>query len=195
VEKTPYTTYVDYVAMKRHFSDDSYDYFKYHGKVNIKFSTYDKRSDKYYFEKLSKLENSKEILLSFLSKNPDTWIGDIVDDLSKYKEWKKVISSLEYTFTEDIKKLDYSDFESNFRVTNGEYPPLLQLFQKDKIHKETLIILNTLFKFMGHWNKNIDDSLVWPSIYFNLKKYSAFINIDRYKYMELFKRQFDTLKN
>lgn len=190
MEITPYTTYVDYLALKFHFTNKDYDYHLFNGKVKAKYSNFDKRSDKYFFEKLSKKKYCHEVLLSSLSNDPERWIGDIAEDEESYKKWKKIIKSLEYTFSEDIKKMDFSDLNSNFKVINGEYPKLLELYNQGEIHKETLIILNYIFKFTNHWNNDINDKLIWPKIYFNLRKYSSFLDIDQYKYKELFKKTF-----
>lgn len=190
MEITPYTCFLDYLALKTHFTSETYDYHRYNGKVNIKYSVYDKRHDKFFFEKLSKKNNCHDLLLASISDDPEKWIGDIVDDEESYKKWKKTIQSMEYTFTEDIKKMDFSDLNLNFKVKNGEYPKLLELYNQGDIHKETLIILNYIFKFTKHWNNSIKDTIIWPKIYFNMKKYSSFLNIDEYKYKELFKKHF-----
>lgn len=188
---SPYEVYMDYLALKLHFSDKSYDYRKYGGKLPAKYSTYSNRHDKTFFEKLSKKQNCHEILLASLSNDPDMWIGDIVENDEVYKKWKRIQKSMDYIFTEDIKKLDFSDLNSNFVVVNGEYPKLLEMYQHGEIHKETLIILNYIFKFTNNWNKNISDTIVWPKIYLNLKKYSSFMNVNPAKYKELFKKHFE----
>ena len=41
----PYEAYVKYLALKSHFSDLNYDFFKYNGKVKAWRSTFDVRKD------------------------------------------------------------------------------------------------------------------------------------------------------
>ena len=42
-----------YLAVKNHFTSD-YDYHKYGGRVTAKLESFTKRSDRYFFHKLSK---------------------------------------------------------------------------------------------------------------------------------------------
>jgi hypothetical protein len=185
---SPYTAYLDYLALKRHFTVDNYDFFKYNGKVNAGYASFEKRQDRYYFEKLSAKRHPHEILLANLSHDPNMWIGDIVSNEDNFKAWRRTVSSLDYVFSEDTKKLDYDDFDSEFRVQSGDHPPALKKFLQGDITKETLIILNSILKFTPHWNKQIDDTVVWPNIFFNLKKYSSFLNVDLYKYKAILQK-------
>ena len=71
---TPYECYVDYLALKRHFTTESYDYFKYKGKVSAKKDAFDKRKDKFFFEKLSRNRDPHGIILANLLKSNDIWV-------------------------------------------------------------------------------------------------------------------------
>ena len=48
-----FDVYKTYLAVKLHFASDTYDYYKYDGKVNAKLDTFTKRKDRYFFHKLS----------------------------------------------------------------------------------------------------------------------------------------------
>ena len=48
-----FDVYKTYLAVKLHFTSDTYDYYKYDGKVNAKLDTFTKRKDRYFFHKLS----------------------------------------------------------------------------------------------------------------------------------------------
>jgi hypothetical protein len=158
--------------------------------VNAKYSSYEKRGDRFQFEKLAKQRDPHAVLVAHLSKNPNAWIGDVTSDDSVYKEWKKVVTSLNYVFTEDVKKLD-PDFDSNFTVKRGEHPPLLKAMLRGEVHRETVILLNGILKFAPHWNAKIEDAVVWPQVYFNLKKYSSFLEVDLYKYRDALRGALD----
>lgn len=179
---TPYDCYIDYLALKNHFTVDNYDYFRYNGKVKSKYSSFENRRDRYYFEKLSRKKNPHLILLSNIQDDPDRWIGDIVSNEENYLKWKKRNTNQLYNFCEEIKTL-FPNIEEKFEV-KGDYPELLKLMQQGQISKETVIILNEILRFTSYWNKKIKDEIVWPKIFFNLKKYSAFLNVDRYKYKD-----------
>ncbi len=40
-----FKTYVDYLALKRHFTTKTYDYHKYNGKVKVSFEAFQTRKD------------------------------------------------------------------------------------------------------------------------------------------------------
>ena len=56
-----------YLAVKNHFTTD-YDYNKYGGRVTAKLESFTKRPDRYFFHKLSKRYNERDILDYFVSK-------------------------------------------------------------------------------------------------------------------------------
>ena len=51
-----------YLAIKLHFTTDTYNYDEYGGKVNCKLETFTKRNDRYFFHKLSKQYDEKNIV-------------------------------------------------------------------------------------------------------------------------------------
>ena len=48
---TGYETFSLYQALKLHFTQESYDFFKYNGKTNVSVTTFENRKDKYHFYK------------------------------------------------------------------------------------------------------------------------------------------------
>jgi hypothetical protein len=171
-----------YLALKQHFSVDSYDFFRYNGKTNAGVASYNKRSDKYQFEKLSQNPDVFNILLAHMSEEPDMWIGDVSPNGDHYKSFRKRQVSIEYSFKEEIKKFDWP----NAVETSGEHPILLKEFLRRNVSKETMVILNSIIRYAPYWNKRVNDDLVWPKINFNLRKYSPFVNFDSTKYKVIF---------
>jgi len=60
----PYEVYQKYLALKTHLKNDSYDYFKYHGKLKGDRSKFETRKDKYHFYKLSKLKQQVDFMVA-----------------------------------------------------------------------------------------------------------------------------------
>ena len=60
--------------MKRHFTTDSYDYVKYHGKIKASYEKFRTRNDAYFFEKLSRKENPEHLMLANMIVKPNAWI-------------------------------------------------------------------------------------------------------------------------
>ena len=82
---TPFETYQTYLSIKNHFSSPKYDYFKYGGRSRAKITAFNKRKDKYWFEKTSRKYPDKEIVDFLVSNfvstdNPSgLWIGEIIN--------------------------------------------------------------------------------------------------------------------
>ena len=64
---TAFESYKMYVALKLHFTTDSYDYFKFNGKTRVTETNFEKRKDRYFFKKLTNRKKDDEILPYFVS--------------------------------------------------------------------------------------------------------------------------------
>jgi hypothetical protein len=188
---TPLDAYKLYMAIKNHFSTDSYDFFKYNGKINASQQTLDMRKDKYMFYKLSKRDDAIEYLVSNLSAEPKLWIGELFDPKCEkvFAEYRKRKESLSYIFKNDIDKL-LDDFDQNFEVKDGQYPHLLKLLCGGKITKESFIIIQDCVRFFSKWNKEINDPILWPNIALNCKKLHPFMQYEKDKYSGILKDKF-----
>ena len=92
----PFDAYQKYLAIKLHFSQPSYDYFKYHGKTNARKDKFDLRQDRFFFHKLSKKENLELYLACNFMENPELWAGQLLEQecIDRYKETLKRHQSL-----------------------------------------------------------------------------------------------------
>ena len=176
-----FNLYVYYLALKRHFTS-SYDYFKYNGKVKANAMSFENRKDKFFFYKLSKKKEAKDIILANMLANPNAWAGELLDDKAEsiYKDWAKRKQSLTYEFKSDIVNMD-DDFNLNFYVENGQHPRLLKLYMMNRISLETLVILCDITGCMKYWEKNISDNIVFPDINTLVRKYQPFLEYDKAK--------------
>jgi hypothetical protein len=181
-----FNAYKTYIAIKNHFNSKTYDYFKYNGRTKVGQRSFELRSDKYFFHKLSKRNDCVNFLVSnFLVS--DCWVGDLVNEQvaeKTYLSWKKRIESLSYIFKNDLDKLN-NDFNSNFAVVDGHHPLALKLYLRNEISPETLLILNDMLGFFRMWNKRIEEKVVWPNEHQKLKKYRPFFTIDLDKYKKI----------
>lgn len=196
-----FDVYRTFLAMKQHFSNEKYDFFKYDGKVNAKESTYQQRNDFYFFEslarKLTPIEVKEYLLSNFVyaSDPSKVWIGNIKrSGKDNWVKWQKQNQNLSYNFTQDINKLvslmekhGYS-FNDLFDCTHG-HPPLLRLFIKDELSLETVIILDMVLGFVLLWDKRMDDPL-WSALSLRIRKYKPFMSIPVKDYKKLLKETF-----
>jgi hypothetical protein len=187
---TGYEAFGIYNALKLHFSQESYDYFKYNGKTNVSLSSFESRKDKWHFTKLSKKFNNKDDLIFFivsnLIHNEKFWIGDLLSEDADIRclQRKKVIQSLSYTFENDCIKMfeGVSNPNDIILVEDGNHPSLLTSYMRKEVEMETMCILNSILNFFPMWTNKIKDTIIWPSHRMRLLKYNAFLNNDNTKY-------------
>jgi hypothetical protein len=191
----PFEVYCCYLALKNHFTKDSYDYFKYHGKVKTTIESFNKRKDKYFFEKTSRQKSPQEILEYFVSNFVQTddpnrlWIGQIIQSgETNYADWKKRTQSLSYIFGENSDSL-LSEYKLDdiFDCSKG-HPPILKKFLSGKIIIETLVIYDKIFLFGKKFDEKLLDP-VWETVSLKIKKYKPFLNIDVDSYKKVLREK------
>lgn len=185
--------YRTYVALKNHFTSDSYDYFRYNKKTNVSFDSFQKRKDKIFFAKLGNRKDSylEEFLVSNFIHDTKTWIGELLSEESeaKYKEWKRKQESLTYAFKNEIEFLDgytKEQFDDLFLVEDGTHPRIIRMYLQKEISLETLIILDSVFTFMRRYDRMISDPL-YKEVSKLCKKYQPFLKFDKTKMKSLIK--------
>ena len=174
--------------MKSHFTNPKYDFVKYGGKSRATMTSFNKRKDKYWFEKTSRKYSDEEVLNFLLANfvttdNPQNlWIGEIINSGERnYADWMRRKQSLTYLFKEQLNELlSENDLETVFNCSKG-HPPLLKKYLGGEISLETLTILEKVFSFVKNFDKKLDDP-VWESVSLKIKKYIPFININVFHY-------------
>ena len=189
VNEESFNAYVKYLAMKKHFTTDGFDFHKYNGKVRASFDSFRARNDAYYFAKLIKEEDWQNVLLSNMILNPNAWIRDIVEDGEKnYLEWKKKIDSLGYIFKSELSYLN-EDYKTNF-ITDGQHPLIITLFLQKKISLETFTILTHSANIFEYWSEKLVDKFVAPDIIRLSRKYYPFLTVDMKRFKTYIKDHF-----
>lgn len=187
----PFEVYTCFFALKRHFSNKKYDYFKYHGKIKTSLESFNRRKDRYFFERLSRKLTDQEIKEYFLSNfvshdNPSSlWIGQIIHDGEKnYIEWKKRQESLRYNFQQESQELfDNYKLPEVFDCSKS-HPILLKKFMSKKVSIETMVIYDIIFDYIKDFDKKLLDP-VWEIVSLKILKYKAFLNIDVFSYKKI----------
>ena len=185
---TPFETYQTYLSMKSHFTNSKYDFFKYGGKSRATVTSFNKRKDKYWFEKTSRKYSDQEItdflLANFVTTDTpqNLWIGEIINSGERnYADWMRRQQSLTYLFKEQSRELlSEKKLEEIFNCSKG-HPLILKKYLGGSINLETFAIFEKIFSF----GKNFDDKLKDPvceSVSLKLKKYLPFLNINVFQY-------------
>lgn len=188
---SPFETYQAYLSLKSHFSNQKYDYFKYGGKSRATITSFNKRRDKYWFEKVSRKYTDKEIIDFLLSNfiavdNPQNiWIGEIINNgETNYKEWLKRKQSLSYLFKEESEELFLNNSLRELFDCSRTHPLLLKKFLGNQVSLETMVIYDRIFDFTKNFDKKLVDP-IWETVSFKIKKYSPFLNIDVFHFKKL----------
>lgn len=189
---TPFQAYSAYLGLKMHFTQ-SYDWFKYHGRVNAKESTFETRRDRYSFVKLANKKDPIGLIVANLTQKPSAWVGDINSPEGEeiYKRWKKIQESLTYNFKEELKLLrgtfeDGLNVDDLLAVPKGEHPLLLKDLINGDVSLETVTMISSLFNFIPYWDKNIDEPVLWAEKKLLITKYKPFLEFDKVRVQEAF---------
>ena len=190
----PFDCYKIYLALKNHFTRDSYDYHKYSGKTRATVEAFYKRKDRFWFEKMCRRKTEKEVedffVANFVScSDPQTlWIGDLMKSGdNNYTEWKKRVQSLSYVFKEEVEShMSGNNFDTMFFIKGGRHPKLLKEHLQGHLSLETMLILDRILGYKNNFDKKLDDP-VWKVTSTRMKKYSPFLNIDVFHYKKILK--------
>ena len=190
---TPFETYRTYLSMKSHFTNPKYDFFKYGGKSRATMTSFNKRKDKYWFEKTSRKYSDQQILDFLLSNfviadnTQNLWIGEIINSGERnYADWMRRKQSLTYLFKEQSGKLlSENELETVFDCSKG-HPVILKRYLGGEISLETLTIMEKVFSFVKDFDKKLTDP-VWETVSLKIRKYIPFININVFNYKKILK--------
>lgn len=190
-----FKSYQTFVAMKLHFSTESYDYFKYHGKTKAGWKSFEKFGGKkvVYFLARKWKENYVPFLAHGFAYHPDSaWIGDFnspdMDDT--FKTHQKNIQALSHIYKKELTELlNTGNVKSVMVSHDGELP----LIERNRINGLTSIesccIMDHVFNYI---DSNECDHPLWEKARV-VKKFAPFLKIDTKKYIGITKQVFNDL--
>lgn len=197
IKVTPFETYKTYLSIKSHFTNRKYDFFKYGGKSRASVESFNKRRDKYFFEKTSRKMSDEEIIEYFVSNfvasdNPsNVWIGEIINSGERnYTDWKRRQQSMSYLFKEESEKLFENEKLDDIFDCSKTHPVLLKKFLGGSISPETMVIYDKIFRYSSDFDKKILDP-VWETVSLKIKKYTPFLNIDVFQFKKILREIID----
>jgi hypothetical protein len=194
---TAFETYQHYLSLKNHFTNPKYDFFKYGAKTRASITSFNKRKDKYFFERTSRKYNDKEIvdflLANFVSTDnvQNLWIGEIINSGERtYADWMRRQQSLTYLFKEQSTELfSENELETVFNCSRG-HPIVLKRFLSGKLSPETFVIYDKIFSIVKDFDKKLLDP-VWETVSLKIKKYNPFLNIDVFQFKKILREIID----
>lgn len=189
---TPFEVYLEYTALKLHFTKEAYDYHRYYGKTKTSLQSFYRRKDRHFFEKMSRQKTDQEIIDFFVSNfvscnDPQSlWVGEIIKNGENfYKQWIKKVESLSYIFKEEMNQLlENYGIKEIFEISGSKHPIIVKEYLKNSLSLESMLILNKVISYQKKFDKKLNDP-IWSLISMKIEKYNNFLNIDKNKFKEI----------
>lgn len=179
-----YQAYCIYSSVKLHFSQEKYDAFKYNFRANLKQSSFEKRRDRYFFDKIARrYSNADDLKLYFVDNimAENVWIGDMADNIHEKRDGYR--QALYYNFQKEIKFIREQAYKYNLDFdgvckpnSNKSDNLLLNLYMSQQVSSDTLAIIDYFVGFIKSLKSKLNDPLgITKSTLLILEKYQPFL--------------------
>lgn len=154
-----FQTYIDYLGIKKHFTNEKTVWKENVQYKSYKFETYEKRRDINFFWKIeSNYRNRRDIinhLISCFVYNNNFWIGDFFSEeyVGFHKLRMKRIGGLESLFIHDIDEFEFwvlDNLKTELFTFSKKYPIILKCYEK-VLSLETISIIEYFSHFSQTW--------------------------------------------
>lgn len=181
-----FQTYKYFMAIRLHLTTDRYDVFQSNGKVSGSRATFEKRNDKFLFEKIGrKFDTPRELIEYFVANiaygNMSVIYSQESDDY--YQQWIARKESRTAMFKSQLSQiynyleLNQKKYEELFSIDDN-VPELLNLYVGGYVHLETVVILNEFENFLPKWEPLC---MIWGNQLRVLNKMKNFVKFDKDK--------------
>lgn len=187
-----FKAYRYFMSLKLHFTSDTYDVFKTGGRVKGTREAFEKRNDKYLFEKLAKRFQKDRELIQYLTANfaygNEFVIWNTSDADQNYSEWIRRKESRTKIFQDDLIVIqnNYSDFDEIFSFTSSGIPAIISLLWRGKITIETVVCINNISGLIASWKRNNQITETVKGDVRKIEKLDKFVKYDSYRLVPIF---------
>ena len=157
-----YQTYQIYQSLKLHFTSD-YDAVKYNYRTAVKRDTFERRRDRYFFEKLSRRFNKEKLIHYFTSnliQNPSVWIGDMTDEI--YNDYIARYDKLTYMLSQDMNLMSDKGYSFDQLCTTSDDNTtnvFLESLRSGEIQLESVVLVDIMVNFLNRLKSDLSDPL------------------------------------
>ena len=171
-----YEAYCLYLALRQHFTQPSYDFFKFNGRVRANVTSFKARPDVWRFKRIAEHHDPKGLILANLLVNEKCQPVDLLSDkgLNNYLEYKARVTSVTYLLSEELAEFK-PHFRDNFELQKGGLPYAIELFLRNKISFETLTLIVYDSGVIDFYSKKLNENTLWDSLEFKMRRYRPFI--------------------
>lgn len=188
-----YDTYVIYLAVRTHFNSETYDFFKYNGKVSASRTSFDNRRDRYNYQRLSKAISAEDMprYIAASMALGSKWSGDLLSDPAKeiFTEMKAYEQACSYRLSNELDSAlqECGDMKSLFKLKDGT-SPLIELYCSGKLTNYSVAVLSKLVPFANKYDEVLGkDDWIWSKMKIECIKLAPFLHIDLKKVAETVK--------
>ena len=188
-----FATYKYFMAIKLHFTTDRYDVFESNGKVSGSRAVFEKRNDRFLFDKIGRKFDQPRDLIDYFVANfaygnksviyssesndyHDTWI--------KRKESRTHMFKTQMSYIQQQLEKDNLKYEDLFSIDNN-VPYLLNLYVGGYIHLETMVILDEFENFLPQWEPLV---MLWGDQLRIINKTKKFVKFDKTKIQSIYQQ-------
>lgn len=193
---TSFEAYVTYLAVKRHFTRGTYDYFKYHGQIKASKEVFDARKDIMKFQKMARIRHPlPEFLAVNLRDAPNMWAGQIMhpDAELKFLGYRRIMESFPYHLGNALEEIGH--IKDALRIGDGDVPKILNLHLAGQVSLEVLIALDELIGFSKKFDTKLALNPLWDDVSWKMMKFRPFmLNYDKKKIYDIVKTHVESYK-
>lgn len=186
-----FKAYKYYMAIKLHFTKDTFDVFKNRGHVKGTREAFNARNDRYIFEKLArKFPVDKDLIQYYVANfayGNDNPVYSNEEAESNLLEWQRRKQSMTKLFSDDCQTIIMTAHKNKlksdeiFYFTSNSYPVILKLFLGKQISIETVRIFDDTMGLVEKWKENSSMLLLWESEIRRIEKSKGFVKYDNTK--------------
>ena len=199
-----FKAYKYYMAVKLHFTKDSFNVFSNRGTVKGTREAFNARNDRYMFDKLARRFPVDRDLIQYFVANfaygNDAAVYSHEEAETNYLEWNRRKQSITKIFADDCTKIVMDAHKNKigeqavFNLTNKNYSSILKLFLGSQITLETVRILDDLHPMVTKWKDNTSMLLLWENEIRRIDKSKGFVKYDNEKVVKVFNNFIEELK-
>lgn len=188
-----FATYKYFMAIKLHFTTDRYDVFQANGKVSGYRAAFEKRNDRFLFDKIGRKFDQPRDLIDYFVANFAYGNKSVIysSESTDYHEvWTKRKESRTHMF-----KTQMSDVQRHLEKNNLKYedlfdidnnvPELLSLYVGGHVHLETMVILDEFENFLPQWEPLV---MLWGDQLRIINKTKKFVKFDKTKIQSIYQQ-------
>lgn len=192
------------MAIKLHFTKDSFVVFKNRGVVKGTREAFNARNDRYMFEKLARKYPVDRDLIQFYVANFAYGNDNVVyaqeESQDNLFEWQKRKQSMTKIFEDDLQKILMDAYKRKIKensilnFTCNQYPSIINLYLGKQIGLETLRIIDDYDNLLESWKQNTSMMLLWENEIRRVDKSKGFVKYDAAKIESIYGKFKEELK-